>query len=79
MISLFSWRLRTNTHLYLTDFTPLGVWTTSPKTSRFINEFNFACITSFHFGKSFLFRHSSTFCGIDFVNKFATLSLERIC
>ena len=51
---------------YPTGFTPLGVWTTCPKTFRFINEFNFACIASFHFGKSFLFRHSSTFCDSGF-------------
>ena len=63
MISLFSLRFRTNTHLYPTGFTPLGVWTTGQKTSRFINKFNYAYIASFHFGQSFLFQHSSTFCG----------------
>ena len=63
MISLFSLRFRTNTHLYPTGFTPLGVWTIGPKTYSFINEFNSACIASFHFGQSFLFRHSSTFSG----------------
>ena len=61
MISLFSLYFRTNTHLYLTDFTPLGVWTIGLKTSRFINGFNYSCIDSFHFGQSFLFWHSSTF------------------
>ena len=54
---------RTNTHLYPTGFSSLGVWTTGPKTSHFVNEFNFACIASFHFGQSFLYRHSSTFHG----------------
>ena len=63
MISLFSLQFRTNTHLYLTGFTFSGVWITDPKTSRFINEFNSACITSFHFGQSFLCQHSSTFRG----------------
>ena len=63
MISLFSLCFCTNTHLYPTGFIPLVVWTIGPKTSRFINEFNSTCIASFHFGQSFLFQHSSTFCG----------------
>ena len=63
MISLFPLRFRTNTHLYPTGFTSLGVLTTSPKTSHFVDNFNFACITSFHFGQSFLCWHSSTFRG----------------
>ena len=63
MISLFSLRFRTNTHLYPTGFTPLGVWTTCPKTSHLINEFNSVCIASFNFDQSILYRHSSTFCG----------------
>ena len=33
------------------------------KTSHFVNEFNSVCIASFHFGQSFLCRHSSTFRG----------------
>ena len=49
MISLFSLCFHTNTHLYSTDFTSSGVWTTGSKTSRFVNEFNFSYITSFHF------------------------------
>ena len=49
MISLFSLHFRTNTHFYPTGFTSSGVWTTSQKTSRFVNEFNSACIASFHF------------------------------
>ena len=49
MISVFSLHFCTNTHLYPTDFTSSGVWTTGPKTSHFVNEFNFVCITSFHF------------------------------
>ena len=44
-------------------FTSLGVWTTGLKASHFVNEFNFACITSFHFGQSFLCQHSPTFHG----------------
>ena len=64
MISLFSLRFRTNTHLYPTGFTSSDVWTTSPKTSHFVNEFNFAYVTSFHFGQSFLCQHSSTFRGL---------------
>ena len=64
MISLFSLRFRTNTHLYLIGFTSSGVWTIGPKTSHFVNEFNFTCIASFHFGQSFLCRHSSTFRGL---------------
>ena len=63
MISLFSLCFRTNIHLYPMSFTPLSFWTTSPKTSRFIKEFNYICITSFYFGQSFLCRHSSTFYG----------------
>ena len=63
MISLFSLRFHTSTHLYLTSFKPLFLWTTCPKTSCFINEFNSTCIVSFHFGKSFIFQHSSSFCG----------------
>ena len=50
MIPLFSLCFRTTTHLYPTGFTSLGVWTTGPKTSRFVNEFNSAYIASFHFG-----------------------------
>ena len=63
VISLFPLCFLTNTHLYPTCFTPIGVWTTSPKTSHLINEFNSAYIASIHFGQSFLCRHSSTFCG----------------
>ena len=63
MISLFSLRFLTNTHLYPTGFTSSSVWTTGPKTSHFVNEFNSAYIASFHFGQSFLCRHSSTFRG----------------
>ena len=44
-------------------FTPLGDWTTGPKTSHFINEFNSVGIAFFYFGQSFLCQHSSTFCG----------------
>ena len=60
MISLFSLCFLTNNHLYPIGFTHLGIWTIGPKTYRFINELNFACITSFHFGQSLLFRYSST-------------------
>ena len=42
IISFFSLHFHTNTHLYLPGTTPLGVWTTSPNTSRFSSEFNFA-------------------------------------
>ena len=63
MISLFSLHFHTNTHLYPTSFTSSGVWTTGPKTFRFVNEFNSAYIASFHFGQSFLCQHSSTFRG----------------
>ena len=63
MISLFSLCFHTNTHLYPTGFTPLGVWTIGPKISRLINKFNSICITSFYFGQSFLCRHSSPCCG----------------
>ena len=63
MISLFSLCFRTNTHLYPIGFTPLGVWTTGPKTSCLINEFNYACIASLYFGQSVQCRPSSTFCG----------------
>ena len=63
-ILLFSLCFHTKTHLYPSGFTPLGVWTTGPKFSRFINEFKYACIDSFHFGQSFLYRHSSTFCDL---------------
>jgi len=54
MISFSSFCFHTNTYLYPTSFTPLGVWTTDPKTLRFVNEFNFVWIASFHFGQSFL-------------------------
>ena len=40
-----------------------GVWTTSPNTSCFANEFSSIWIAFFHFGQSFLFRHSSIVCG----------------
>ena len=63
MISLFSFRFRRNTLLYPTGFTSSSVWTTSPKTFCFVNEFNFAYIAFFHFGQSFLCRHSYTFRG----------------
>ena len=63
MIYLLSLCFRTNTHLYPTGFTPLSVWTVGPKTSCLINKFNYAYVASFHFGKSFLCRYSSTFCG----------------
>ena len=63
IISLFSLHFLTNTHLYPICFIPLGVWTTCPKTYRFINYFNYVCITYFHFGQSFMFQHFSTFCG----------------
>ena len=63
MISLFSLRFRRNTHLYPTSFTSSGVWTTGPKTSHFVNKFNFAYIASFHFDQSFLCRYFSTFRG----------------
>ena len=51
------------THLYPTSFMFPGVWTTSPNTSRFVNEFSSVWITYFHFGQSFIFRHSFTVCG----------------
>ena len=59
MISLFSLRFHTNTHLYSTNFTSLCVWTAGPKTSNFVNELNFVYITSFCFGQSFLCWYSS--------------------
>ena len=49
MISLFSLCFRTNTHLYPTSFTSSGVWTTSPKTSRFVNEFQLCMYNFFPF------------------------------
>ena len=64
MISLFSFCFHTNTHLYPSCFTSSGVWTTNKKSSHFVNEINSACITSFHFGQSFLCRHSSKFCAL---------------
>ena len=64
MISLFSLRFRTNTHLYPTCFTSSGVWTIGPKTSCFVDKCNSTYIASFHFGQSFLCRHSSTFRGL---------------
>jgi hypothetical protein len=57
-ISFFSFRFRTNTHLYPIGFTPLGVWTTGPKTSCFASEFNYVWISSFHFSQSFFHRYS---------------------
>ena len=63
MISLFSLRFRTNTHLFPTGFILAGAWTTGLKTSRLINECNSACIASLHLGQSFLCLHSFVFCG----------------
>ena len=60
----FSLHFHRNTHYYPTSYTPLGVWTTSPKTFRFINELNSACIVSFHFCQSFQCQHFSTFYGL---------------
>ena len=64
MISLFSLRFRTNTHLYLTSFTSPGFWTIGPKTSCFVDEFNSTYITSFHFGQSFPCRYFLIFHGL---------------
>ena len=56
-------RVLSNTHLFPTGFILAGVWTTGPKTSRFINECNYACIASLHSGQSFICLHSFVFCG----------------
>ena len=42
IILFFSFRLRSNTHLYPTSITPLGVWITGPKMSCLLSEFNSA-------------------------------------
>jgi hypothetical protein len=62
-ILFFSFYFHTNTPLYPTGFTPLGVWTTGQKTSRFASEFNFVWIAFFYFGQLFLRRHFSTHLG----------------
>ena len=65
MISLFSLHFHANTRLYPTGFTSSSVQTTGPKTSYFVNEFNSTYMVSFHFGQSFLCRHSSIFHGLE--------------
>ena len=42
--SFFSFYFCAKTYLYPTGFTPSRVWITSPKTSRFLSEVNYACI-----------------------------------
>ena len=42
IVSFFSLCFRTNTHLYPTGITSLGVWIASPNISHYTSEFDFA-------------------------------------